>query len=205
MSEYASHWEQEEVEYITEYHPEYLTKSIEELEQEVDDLYAQGESKIDEGYNLESLGDSIRNYINYKKRKMAEEKMSDIHWKPLFPNNMPDNPKAGIYCVITDLSHRLTRKYTILYQMSENANKVQTGMIEYYILFEKVYPNKIVGPFEHPAPSNRHIDENKENTFTSYELNDYGSFVRAFIGEDMAKERALYQYHCISELMDTYV
>jgi hypothetical protein len=199
---FDSKWDKKEVETIWRDYPEYVDMDCDDLQQTIDDLNAAGQGKIEEGYELQNLADTLSIYLKYKKR---EAKETSIQWKPLYANNMIDNPKEGEYCIISDPEHKLVRKYTILYQHGESEEGFSLSFIENYVLFEKGYTN-IVGPSEHPAPSHNPPDWNDTyNTFNAQELNDYGTFIRAFVNEGAAKMRALTQYNHIAGLVGTYV
>ena len=134
-------------------------------------------------------------------KRANELTLEDLVWKELHPNNMKSNPLEGYYCLILhkDESGRVSgRKYTITFQYKE----IEPGLtsmnseIEAYILHEKSYIN-IVGPLEHPEPNNDIRWSNDGITFDDYEVNDTGSFIRAFWNIEDAKKRALIQYKAI--------
>ena len=142
-------------------------------------------------------------------RKEIEEvyKMSgnEFVWKPLYPNNMINNGIEGYYCLALrkDKDGKVSgRKYTILFQNEEReagTGFVDSEKINAYILFEKSYWN-VVGPLEYPEPCEytpNDLWHSSENTFSSSDMNDYGTFIYAYKDLETAKKRALGQYKAI--------
>lgn len=126
-------------------------------------------------------------------------KEKDLEWKPLYPNNMPCNGLCGCYCFLwikNKEGEYSGRKYTILFQEKENEKGcVQKGEVEFYVLFEKSYYNE-QEPFVYPEPSNSSILASGKPT-DIFDINSYGTFIRAYTSENKARERALIQFKMI--------
>lgn len=130
----------------------------------------------------------------------------DLVWKPLYPNNMPCNSQEGIYCMLLHKNEDGSysgRKYTIYYQfpVDEDGTTLSCDTPELYILFEKNYCN-LKGEPKHPEPCNNPQDifdslYNKGEVLDSCEVNDYGSFYRAYRDIEDAKKDALKCYQAI--------
>lgn len=149
-------------------------------------------------------------------RKEIEEvyKMSgdEFVWKPLYPNNMINNGIEGYYCLALrkDKDGKVSgRKYTILFQneeMEAGTGFVDSEKINAYILFEKIYWN-IVGPLEYPEATDsepKDLWHNNGNTFSSSDMNDYGTFIYAYRDFETAKKRALGQYKMLYGYVASY-
>lgn len=136
-----------------------------------------------------------------------QTELSNMVWKPIYPNNMKCNGIDGYYCLMLhkDKEGKVSgRKYSIVFQNEEvekGTGLVNPNKINGYILFEKVY-REIVGPLDYPEATDRepldlwHYNEN-ENTLHSSDMNDKGSFVYAYDNIEDAKKRALCQYKAI--------
>lgn len=110
-------------------------------------------------------------------------KAEDLEWKDIIANNIKNNPKEGIYCILhkKDKNKYYACKWSIIFQSKE----IEPMLIntkdtpDLYILFQKRYFD-LKSPLEYPAPS--------EDGF--YDVNDYGKFVRAYRTLEEAKEGA---------------
>ena len=131
---------------------------------------------------------------------------NDLEWKPMYPNNMKCNGESGMYSIVAfrDSNGRVSscRKYSILFQYPEvepGAGMIDRDYVDKYILFEKSYPQVVGepyydGPFE-SEPSD--LWRCKGKTFSSSDMNDYGSFVYAYDTLEHAMKRAVTQYSAI--------
>ena len=130
--------------------------------------------------------------------------LSNMVWKPFYPNNIRGNGVEGYYCLMlhTDKEGKVSgRKYTIAFQYEEvekGTGFVNSEKVNGYILFEKAY-RKIVGPLDYQGPYDEYVPDlwKSENTLSSSDMNDKGSFVYAYDNIEDAKKRALGQYKAI--------
>ena len=137
----------------------------------------------------------IKETVQYAKNLKKE----DLKWQPLYPNNMPVNGLQGCYCClwIKNRDGKYDgRKYTVLFQEKEDERGCTIkGEVEFYILFEKSY-HWLDKPLVHPEPSdNRILSIGRHEE--GYDVNDYGTFVRAYTSENKARERALLQFKMV--------
>ncbi len=134
----------------------------------------------------------------WEKKRLREE---DMVWHPVYPNNMPDNGEAGIYCLIFKESSDgiYCCKWTIEYQLEETGPMCTEfdAKTEAYILHMKRYFD-VKGPLEYPEPNNhrdrdiiRDIHREDRPTLHNCDINDYGDFVRAYKTLEEAKAGAL--------------
>lgn len=130
--------------------------------------------------------------------------VEDMAWKSIYPNNMRGNGLDGYYCLMLhkDKEGKVSgRKYSIVFQNEEvekGTGLVNPNKINGYILFEKVY-REIVGPLDYPEALEDYAPDlwHSENTLSSSDMNDKGSFVYAYDNLEDAKKRALCQYKAI--------
>ena len=133
-----------------------------------------------------------------------QTELTNMVWKPIYPNNMRGNGLEGYYCLMLhkDEDGKVSgRKYSIIFQHEEvekGTALINPNKINGYILFEKVY-KEIVGPLDYPEAQEDYAPDlwRSENTLNSSDMNDNGSFVYAYDNIDDAKKRALYQYRMI--------
>ena len=132
-------------------------------------------------------------------------KLDDLYWKPIYPNNMSCNGIIGYYTLILIGNPDGTisgRKYSIVFQKQEvePGKGLVNNNIELYILFEKSY-SVIKGPLGYPEPTEYNVDSllypNSNVTLHSSDINDYGSFVRAYTDIEYAKLRVLTQFKAV--------
>ena len=114
-------------------------------------------------------------------------KPEDLEWKALYPNNVLQNTKHGIYSIahtVREDGSLYASKWSIVYQMEEfePMGSRFDAEVEAYILFHKRFFN-LEEPLSYPEPSNCEMDE-------GYGVNDYGHFIRAYKTLDEAKEGA---------------
>lgn len=122
--------------------------------------------------------------------KLAEEehqrvviKADDLEWKDIIANNIINNPKEGIYCILNKKYNDkfYACKWSIIFQSKEiEPMYMDSTNIDLYILFQKRYFD-LDKPLSYPEPSNR------GNT---YDINSYGEFIRAYRTLEEAKEGA---------------
>ncbi len=131
---------------------------------------------------------------NWEKRRLHEE---DLTWKPLYPNNMPDNGIKGMYCLLFKKTEKgfYCCKWTIEYQRQEiePMQICSDAPIEAYILHMKRYFD-VKGPRKYPEPGNdimTELNDKDEITFSGNDVNDYGDFIRAYKTLEEAKAGAL--------------
>ena len=136
---------------------------------------------------------------------------NDLIWKPIYPNNMPDNGVEGYYCLMLhkDKEGKYSgRKYSIVFQYEEvekGSGLINTDKINAFILFEKVY-REIIGPLDYPSSINEESNPlYSKNTLNSYDMNSFGSFVYAYDNIEDAKKRALFQYKAIYGYVASYM
>ena len=137
--------------------------------------------------------------------------IEDMTWKPIYPNNMKGNGLDGYYCLMLhkDKEGKVSgRKYSIVFQNEEvekGTGLVNPNKINGYILFEKVY-REIVGPLDYPEALEDYAPDlwRSENTLSSSDMNDKGSFVYAYDNMEDAKKRALCQYKAIYGYIASY-
>lgn len=130
--------------------------------------------------------------------------IEDMVWKPVYPNNILGNGIEGYYCLMLhkDKVGKISgRKYTIAFQYEEvekGTGFVNPEKINGYILFEKVY-REIVGSLDYQGPYEGYVPDlwKSENTLSSSDMNDKGSFVYAYDNIEDAKKRAMCQYKAI--------
>lgn len=149
--------------------------------------------------------ETIRNTVDFADSLKPE----DLVWKPIYPNNILSSEMIGYYTLVLrkDSDGRIYgRKYSILFQKEENPEHLGEGVLashadtELYILLEKNYYD-VSGPLDYPEPvkSGYSLSPQSEqgNTFHSYGVNDYGSFVRADPTLELAKKRAVVQFRAV--------
>lgn len=137
--------------------------------------------------------------------------IKDFEWKPLYPNNMPDNGLTGYYAVkLHEMEEGVLsgRKYTILFQheMDEDGMILADAGVEYYILFEKCY-TEVVGMGVHPEPSND-VDifsTYERGTLNNLEVNDYGCFICVCKTLEQAKKMAVSNYQAVFGYVLSYL
>ena len=131
----------------------------------------------------------------------------DLEWKPLYPNNMLCNRQCGWYCFLWLKNKEGTyhgRKYTILFQEKEDEKGcTQRGEPDLFILFEKLY-NDMKTPLVYHEPSEKPI-MTLRGASDCFDINSYGSFVRAYTSENKARERALRQYKMVFSYAMSYL
>lgn len=145
---------------------------------------------------------SLKEVVTFANRLKGK----DLIWKPMYPNNMKYNGENGLYAIIytrsTNGDVNNCRKYTILYQHTEvkpGTGMINPNYIDKYILFEKRYPQVFGepyydGPWESEPPD---LWRCQGKTFSSCDMNDYGSFVYAYDTLEHAIKRAETQYRSI--------
>lgn len=110
-------------------------------------------------------------------------KPNDLEWKDILANNIINNPKEGIYCILykKDKNKFYACKWSIIFQSKEIEPMYIKGddTPDLYILFYKRYFD-LKKPLNYPEPSN----------IGFYDVNDYGEFVRAYRTLEEAKEGA---------------
>lgn len=130
--------------------------------------------------------------------KLTEE---DFIWKSIHPNNIKSNYEDGVYALIfKERDEKVTGyKFSIIYQrehISPLYYKGTNSKIEMYILLEKEYID-VQGPLgygeygKHCYIGDWDLDFFEEKTFTDYDINSYGKFLRAFESLDEAKKYAI--------------
>ena len=146
---------------------------------------------------------SIEEIVKYTKN-LTE---NDLVWKPLYPNNIKSNGIAGEYCFLWVRNREgkySGRKYTILFQEKEDENGcTRRGEHEFFILFENMY-NELDEPLEYPPPSEDSIS-NLFDFLEKYDINTYGTFVRAYTDADFARKRALKQFKMVFAYAMSYI
>lgn len=123
---------------------------------------------------------------NYRKAR----DLKSLDWKPYYPNNVPSNGLAGCYAIVNDGDGRSARKFTILFQRREDEKGFthEGEEPELYILLVKTYTE----------PKEDYREPSEEFKMSELEdINDFGSFVRAYDSIKKAKAAALTQYKAI--------
>lgn len=148
-----------------------------------------------------------RKHIEQVVKGAYELNVEDLTWKPLYPNNMKGGEVVGIYCLVLYENEDGTyagRKYTIYYQLPLDSDRaLKKEEPELYILFEKCYYNLVNR--EHPEPTDDFSDIINEITkkydyreeLNHVELNDYGTFHRAYKKIEDAKKGAVNCYKAV--------
>ena len=122
---------------------------------------------------------------NEKERNRLLLTEDDFNWKPIYANNLIQNGQDGWYAILHAKKDGkfYVCKWSILFQREElePMYQAQDAETESYILFMERYFD-LAEPIIYPEPSN-------ETSF--YDVNEYGSFVRAYKTLEEAKSGAI--------------
>lgn len=132
-----------------------------------------------------------------EKQKMLELDADVFLWKPLYPNNMPQNSQFGEYALLFK-EHEgkvVGYKFSVVYQRKEVSPLRLAGcdaLIERYNLFEQRYDD-VFGPLA-VTSDNKKLgikgDFDWACTLHDYTVNHPGNFIRSFETMDEAKAYA---------------
>ena len=122
---------------------------------------------------------------NEKERNRLLLTKDDFNWKPIYANNLIQNGQDGWYAILHAKKDGkfYVCKWSILFQREElePMYQAQDAETECYILFMERYFD-LSEPIIYPEPS-------EEASF--YDVNEYGSFVRAYKTLEEAKSGAI--------------
>lgn len=152
-----------------------------EFRWEYDDQHMTGEPVLDDNTPHKGM-------LEWMKSIYTKVKENDFQWKPLYPNNMPSNPLAGIYLdmFFKEGDHFQYVKFTIEYKSrcDENGFSHPDEGVKYYVL-HLLEENNLEEMFEIPEPSEEYHPFEHTNADV---LNDYGRFRYVFDDEETAKK-----------------